>query len=720
MENILSIPDIRTSLHSVHSVNLYKINCDNMKTTKWQMIRFSAGITGYRIVRQSMELFLIPWFKSLGYSVGLAGNVFFAYSFASILTGVFFLYSPTPCFGTYRRASTYFLLMVGLTCAGFAAILNVTSLWAIYISAIMTGVGTTGWNLNFQTMSAVSFSEDDMGEIAQFRQIFEVIGFLVPSISLAVLANIDIPLKAEFGDASGSAFVIPAASIILAILLLLFHLLSSDQIIHAAVNMPSKELMGNQKAWDDIRDAFKNFFTTYIVPYFLLTSILLATSNLMIADMSIITTEYIGLCNVESLWIGSLGLPLGAILSILFQMLFQKNTNKKDLALQGITYLIIFLAVLICISPLLPAPTITVSQILLFFVGFGTGFLYSPTYASSLTLWLTKLKSYPVAFNSRAAVINNIGVQGIIAIIFQVQTLIIQFTIESGTPTTIKAGMVCFLPIIFILLAALAVSSRFSPYPKDAKFGWPDRNVFNFFRNRFLLSVVDTFTPLQKKDVAFSFFQVHRLNWFGAHLTKSRVKRGPSLETTATLKPKDFKKFLTDFDELATNDEWWFSEAKLDSILLDGNVALQRRLELLSEACSAINITTWCFEESKVGNKIADLLISKARAGLEVNVIVDEVTLYYFYQESKLGIEGLPMKMAILQKLVYGGVHVRMLSKWYKNKGLNTLSEHIVRLCSWTENGYSPVEETSTINTLPPTTFTTSTARLFSKEILRT
>jgi len=213
-------------------------------------------------------------------------------------------------------------------------------------------------------------------------------------------------------------------------------------------------------------------------------------------------------------------------------------------------------------------------------------------------------------------VINNIGVQGIIAIIFQVQTLIIQFTIESGTPTTIKAGMVCFLPIIFILLAALAVSSRFSPYPKDAKFG---------FRNRFLLSVVDTFTPLQKKDVAFSFSQVHRLNWFGAHLTKSRVKRGPSLETTATLTPKDFKKFLTDFDELATNDEWWFSEAKLDSILLDGNVALQRRLELLSEACSAINITTWCFEESKVGDKIADLLISKARAGLQVNVIVDEL-----------------------------------------------------------------------------------------------
>ena len=47
-----------------------------MKTTNWQMIRFSSSIAAYCIIRLRIELLLLPWTQALGYSAGLAGNVF--------------------------------------------------------------------------------------------------------------------------------------------------------------------------------------------------------------------------------------------------------------------------------------------------------------------------------------------------------------------------------------------------------------------------------------------------------------------------------------------------------------------------------------------------------------------------------------------------------------------------------------------------------------------
>ena len=158
------------------------------------------------------------------------------------------------------------------------------------------------------------------------------------------------------------------------------------------------------------------------------------------------------------------------------------------------------------------------------------------------------------------------------------------------------------------------------------------------------------------------------MDWFAVHLKEARVRRGPALKNAATLTPKDFEKFLTDFDELGTDEEWWVLEAKLDSILLDNHVALDTRLKVLSEARSTILLTTWCFDESKAGNQIADILIEKARAGINVKVIIDKVTLYCQYQESKLQNEELPQKMIILRRLLHGGVRVKMLSRWYGDK----------------------------------------------------
>ena len=639
-----------------------------MKTTNYQMIRFSSGIAAYRTIRLGIELFLLPWTKALGYSVGLAGNVYLVYSIASILTGVFFLYKPTACFGTYRRAWAYFLFTVGLSCVGFAAVLNVTSLLGIYAFAFVTGVGTAGWNLTYQAVTAVSFAEEELGKIAQFRQIFESIGFLLPSIALAVLANSNISLNLPgHANTDGDQQAIRATAIVLAIIAFLFHLISSDQVIRAVAIMPVEEHVAEQNVKGRIWNSLKEFFTTSIAAYFWLTALLLSTSNIIMALMSVITKGYLGISNAEALWIGAMGFPLGGIASVSLQIRFQRKANKRTLAIQGIIGMSLFLTLCIGISPILPLSNEKVSQILLFFFGFWGGFFFSGTYASSLTLWLTKLKNYSLAFNSQAAVINNLGCQGSIAIIFQLQTLVVQFFIEDRSSTSIKTSLVCFVPIIFILLIALCVISRFIPRPEDGKFGWPDKTIFRFY-HRLIMSVVDCLGLHSKSAMAFSKFQTVRMHWFAAHLKKARVERGPSVKTTATLTPKDFEDFLADFDRLGTEEKWWVSEAKLDSILLDSYAALKTRLKLLSEARSTIFLITWCFDESKAGNQIADILIEKARAGIHVKVIVDEVTLYYQDQESKLQIEGLPPKMAILRRLVHGGVQVKMLCKWHKDK----------------------------------------------------
>ena len=151
----------------------------------------------------------------------------------------------------------------------------------------------------------MSFAEEELGKITQFRQIFEAIGFLLSSIALAVIVNVNISLDAEQ--------VISATAIILAITAFFFHLASSDQVIGTVAVMPAKELIVKQNTKDRIWDSLKEFFTTSIAAYFWLTSILLSTSNITMGLMSVITTAYLGIIsNKDALWIGALGFPIGS------------------------------------------------------------------------------------------------------------------------------------------------------------------------------------------------------------------------------------------------------------------------------------------------------------------------------------------------------------------------------------------------------------------------
>lgn len=148
-----------------------------------ERLRFSAGIAGYRIIRLAMELFLILRVQQLDLPVSLAGNIFVLYSISSIATSFLFLIFPSLCFGSVPRAIALVILSVGCMTVGFIGTFLVDSSYELmFFFAFLTGIGTTAWNINFQSLTNIGFPEEQLGSVALLRQFFECIGFLLPSI----------------------------------------------------------------------------------------------------------------------------------------------------------------------------------------------------------------------------------------------------------------------------------------------------------------------------------------------------------------------------------------------------------------------------------------------------------------------------------------------------------------------------------------------------------
>jgi cardiolipin synthase len=59
-------------------------------------------------------------------------------------------------------------------------------------------------------------------------------------------------------------------------------------------------------------------------------------------------------------------------------------------------------------------------------------------------------------------------------------------------------------------------------------------------------------------------------------------------------------------------------------LLVDGGQAFPRILQDFRDATSSIHITQYGFKDGKLGREVADILMEKARAGVEVRVMVDE------------------------------------------------------------------------------------------------
>ena len=94
-------------------------------------------------------------------------------------------------------------------------------------------------------------------------------------------------------------------------------------------------------------------------------------------------------------------------------------------------------------------------------------------------------------------------------------------------------------------------------------------------------------------------------------------------------------------------------------LLVDGKQAFPRILADLRAAKDSIHITQYGFKEGKIGRQVADLLIAKARAGVEVRVIVDQMGSQP--HEVHIGPAKLPVgggQKDLIADLVAGGVQV--------------------------------------------------------------
>ncbi|HEY1226285.1 MAG TPA: phospholipase D-like domain-containing protein, partial [Ramlibacter sp.] len=60
-------------------------------------------------------------------------------------------------------------------------------------------------------------------------------------------------------------------------------------------------------------------------------------------------------------------------------------------------------------------------------------------------------------------------------------------------------------------------------------------------------------------------------------------------------------------------------------LLFDGPATMREMMAAARAATSSINLETYIFDQDKVGNEFADLLIEKQRQGVQVNIMVDAV-----------------------------------------------------------------------------------------------
>lgn len=616
-----------------------------------ERIIFSSGITGYRITRLTFELFLVMRMQELGFEIKQAGILFLIYSAAAVVCGLFFLIYPTICFGSGTRGLLYVVLSTTSMVVGLIGTFQAKQFEYMAYFAALGGFGTTFWNINYQALTNLSFPKSHLGQVSLLRQLFECVGLLLPSISLAFVSNI---------QTSGRS-VVSVNATVLGLVTLLFCFVAASQMVPFAARVPTQ----NQSR-ENIFHALRHFFLSSLIKSFLVNALVLSISSIMMGTMFTITKGYFGL-DPKLLWVGALCFPIGGIIAMVFKTMSRRALlDCKTRLLIGSSQIAIALIMCIGFTPLMP-PEFTDALVCFSFFALVFGCLYSNTFAASLELWLINLKDESVNFVLRASIINNFATQAVIATVFQVQTLLIDTAQDAKQPSSFELDwpQVCvyFLPVIF-LCVMVGVLMHFIPYPRDERFkNWPA--PFQFREKLLILFINDTLRlHSTAKTLTFGIFQLRRMTFLMKRMVihNTSVNGGPSV-SRGPLKPESFQAHLKRFDSLNTRDRWWrSSDAKLCKILLDNASALDDRLELIYRAKSSVLILTWTFEQSAASIRIVDALIKKAGEGLDVRVLVDNVTLYYLCEKKKL-IGG--SEIEIYGRMIEGGVSVRTLETWH-------------------------------------------------------
>lgn len=450
---------------------------------------------------------------------------------------------------------------------------------------------------------------------------------------------------------------------ILGVIGFIFYLLSFQQVLRAAKQI-DPEKVGSLTDETSVKDSLKIFFTSSILKYFGLDSILLAVASVLNGSMSLITEEYFGL-KPTFLWLAALGIPIGGIISVGLEMRSKIKLDSKTRVHRNGICLALLLTLMLLLWDLAPVTDEKAAKSGLFFFGLFVGMFWSVSFSAAFALWLLKLKDESTGFIARANVIHNGGVEVITAVVFQLQAVLFDVveTNNDQDSSNVLWSLSLFGPVTVLVGLSLVVL-HFIPYPKDKTFGWPFPPLFSpSFR---ILLWLYKKTGASADAIVFAKFCDYRTSFFSQHLSKSEPQAGPVVPENARLNTCDFRNYLGAFDKLGKEEKWWYSEdVVLGNILLSNEASFGKRLELIRRATSSILITTWSFDGSR-SEFLAEELITRAQEGMDVRLIVDAVNLC-FHEKKREVLPG-DSDTKVLKRLVEGGVKVRMLAALHEDK----------------------------------------------------
>lgn len=617
------------------------------------MVRFSSATTSYRIFRLSIELFLVEHVLQAGYSATNAGQIYLAYSISDIIAGLFFLWYPTLWFGSTVRGVAFVFFAVSLISGGFVGLFFVSGSFRLMATfGAICGVGTATWFVNYQTLTNTSFAAARrLGQIARVRQVFECVGFLLPSICLGVVNST---------NGAGTDKIIRRSAVALAVVGVLFFVGSADMVISEGFKIKEDALVKTPSVWA----AIKTFVESSVIKNFCLNSILLAAANVFFPTLSIVTERYFGLKSTF-LWLAAIGFPIGGAISVAFVL--YRGVSKKfeqQRVLSGACFMAFTFVIMIVVSPW-AASTFRGqnhlgSKLALFAFGLVFGFLYSGTYTAAFSLWLNGLKDETPNFVARANVFHNVGVQALIACTFQLQTLLID-TVINKEVSIIKESLVLFGPLVILFGAAAALVAFDLPCSPDPKFGWPIRLPRSWIM---WLKIAEFLQLGTLEDMFFGLYCDYRSSLFARRLNRSQTRGGPKVGPESKLCVADLRRHLESFDQLETCEQWWCSSVNLVNILMGNQGAFLKRLDLISRAVSSIWVLSWELN-GDAGHILASLLVERHDAGVEVKVIVDAVNLYGIEAMRNMLGTGENESLHTFRLLVDAGVDAHMLDTWH-------------------------------------------------------
>jgi len=235
-------------------------------------------------LRLSLELFIVPYILKEDFTISMAGTFFLIYSICDIISGSIFLWFPSLFLGSRARALFFFFSTVGSQIAGFILFFVSRNVILMGLSIGLCGLGTSSWFVNYQILINFAFPRDELKKAASFRQMFEALGFLLPSLSLLIIYSV-VP-----ENLIDNVFSITA--IVLGTTAFLFYFASFADVVKLATQSTNEEISspnthGSKDFFEDdgdntqlgVWESTKFFFKSSVLRFTLFLPQLNSTSN---------------------------------------------------------------------------------------------------------------------------------------------------------------------------------------------------------------------------------------------------------------------------------------------------------------------------------------------------------------------------------------------------------------------------------------------------------